>query len=109
MVTCQCHFFTVICIKPTHFNGDDDTFYGPFVEVIHMHWDALFNHPLYVAEYFLNPACRYQPDFNAPPETIWGLNKCISRIESDNMKRISVRAQILEFVLSIQKLTSAQN
>lgn len=48
-------------IKSIH--GDDIQKYGPYWEVIENHWDS-FHHPLYMAAYFLNPSCRYRPDFD---------------------------------------------
>lgn len=51
-----------LAIKSTH--GDDARKYGPFWDVIDSHWN-LFYHPLYMAAHFLNPSCRYHPDFVA--------------------------------------------
>jgi len=50
-----------LAIKAIH--GDDERKYGPFWSVIDNHWSSLFNHPLYVAAYYLNPAYRYRSDF----------------------------------------------
>lgn len=50
-----------LAIKAIH--GDDARKYGPFWSVFDIHWNLLFHHPLYVAAYFLNPSCRYRPDF----------------------------------------------
>lgn len=53
-----------------------------------------------MAAYFLNPSFRYRPDFMALPEVIRGLNECITRLEPDNVRRISAVAQISDFVLA---------
>lgn len=50
-------------IKAIH--GDDERKYGPFWSVIDNYCSAVFQHPLYVAAYFLNPSYRYRPDFMA--------------------------------------------
>ncbi|OAY70350.1 hypothetical protein ACMD2_21531 [Ananas comosus] len=87
-----------LSIKAVH--GDDERKYGPFLVVIDSHWNAVFNHPLYVAAYFLNPSFRYRPDFMALPEVIRGLNECITRLESDNVRRVSAASQISDFVFA---------
>nr|CAD1816844.1 unnamed protein product [Ananas comosus var. bracteatus] len=87
-----------LSIKAVH--GDDEKKYGPFLVVIDSHWNAVFNHPLYVAAYFLNPSFRYRPDFMALPEVIRGLNECITRLESDNVRRVSAASQISDFVFA---------
>ncbi|XP_072976552.1 uncharacterized protein [Typha angustifolia] len=87
-----------LSIKSVH--GDDEGKYGPFWTVIDSHWNTVFNHPLYVAAYFLNPCYRYRPDFMALPEVIRGLNECITRLEPNNGRRVSAAAQISDFVFA---------
>ncbi|RZC89167.1 hypothetical protein C5167_030855 [Papaver somniferum] len=84
-------------IKSIH--GDDIQKYGPYWGVIENHWNP-FHHPLYMAAYFLNPSCRYRPDFDNHPEQseiIRGLNECIFRLEPDPSRRVSASKQIIEF------------
>ncbi|XP_020590482.1 uncharacterized protein LOC110031575 [Phalaenopsis equestris] len=85
-------------IKAIH--GGDERKYSPFLNVIDSFWDSLFNQPLYLAAYFLNPSFRYRPDFMALPEVIRGLNECITRLEPDSGRRVSAVAQISDFVLA---------
>ncbi|KAG6498834.1 hypothetical protein ZIOFF_038583 [Zingiber officinale] len=91
-------FRAKLAIRSVH--ADDEQKYGPFWGAIDNHWNSSFHHPLYVAAYFLNPSCRYRPDFMAIPEVIRGLNECITRLEPDTGKRISAAAQISDFVYS---------
>lgn len=87
-----------LAMKAIH--GDEQRKYGPFLQVIDNQWNSLFNHPLYVAAYFLNPSYRYRPDFMPLPEVIRGLNECITRLEPDNGRRISAATQISDFVFA---------
>ncbi|XP_059435153.1 uncharacterized protein LOC132168095 [Corylus avellana] len=84
-----------LAIKSIH--GDDVRKYGPFWSAIDRHWSSLFYHPLYMAAYFLNPSYRYHSDFMAHSEVMRGLNECITRLEPDNMRRISASMQISDY------------
>ncbi|KAL9314550.1 hypothetical protein ACSQ67_020002 [Phaseolus vulgaris] len=84
-----------LAIKSVH--GDDARKYEPFWKVIDSHWNSLFCHPLYLAAYFLNPSYRYRQDFVPHSEVVRGLNECIVRLESDNMRRISASMQIAHY------------
>lgn len=85
-----------LAIKSIH--GDDARKYEPFWNVIDHHWSSLFYHPLCMAAYFLNPSYRYRTDFMAHSEVVRGLNECIVRLESDNMRRISASMQITDYI-----------
>ncbi|KAH7678542.1 Ribonuclease H-like protein [Dioscorea alata] len=89
---------TKLAIRNIH--SDDERKYGPFWNVIQSYWKSLFQHPLYVAAYFLNPSFRYRSDFMADPEVIRGLNECITRLEPDNGRRVTAAAQISDFVFA---------
>ncbi|XP_021291046.1 uncharacterized protein LOC110421715 [Herrania umbratica] len=79
------------------FHDNDARKYGPFWSVIENHWSLLFHHPLHTAAYFLNPSCRYRPDFVTHAEMVRGLNESIARLEPDNARRISASMQISDF------------
>ncbi|CAM8993091.1 unnamed protein product [Rhodiola kirilowii] len=84
-----------LAIKSIH--GDDECKYGPFWNIINNHWDSSFQHPLYLAAYFLNPSYRYRPDFMQHPDVTRALNECISRLETDKVRKISASMQISDY------------
>lgn len=84
-----------LAIKSVH--GDDARKYGPFWNVIDDNWDLLFHHPLHTAAYYLNPSCRYHPEFAANADVMRGLNESLSRLEVDNARRISASMQIMDY------------
>lgn len=84
-----------IAIRTNH--GDDVNKYRTFWNVLDHNWSSLLHHPLYLAAYFMNPSCRYRPDFVPHPDVVRGLNACIVRLEPDNAKRISASMQISDF------------
>ncbi|GLU05172.1 hypothetical protein SLE2022_222860 [Rubroshorea leprosula] len=84
-----------LAIKSIH--DEDAHKYGPFWGVIDNHWNLLFHHPLHTAAYFLNPSCRYRPDFVPHVEVGRGLNESIARLEVDNAIRISASMQIPDY------------
>ncbi|KAK9086203.1 hypothetical protein Syun_028597 [Stephania yunnanensis] len=85
-----------LAIKSVH--GDDMRKYRPFWSAIDNHLNSLFDHPLYLAAYFLNPSFHYRPDCLANPDFMRGLNQCIVRLEPDNGRRISASMKISDFM-----------
>lgn len=81
-----------IAIKSVH--GDDARKYGPFWSVIDDNW---FQHPLHSAAYFLNPSCRYHPEFVSNADVMRGMNESLSRLEVDSTRRISASMQIMDY------------
>ncbi|KAJ0980525.1 hypothetical protein J5N97_008780 [Dioscorea zingiberensis] len=84
-----------LAIKDIH--SDDERKYGPLWNIIENYWNSLFQHPLYVAAYFLNPSFRYRSDFMACPEVIRGVNECITRLEPDKERKVTATAQISDY------------